>query len=98
MKLAIKSRMLVHEIYLTLIFAIFRIFDKDNDGFLTTDELRKIMKGRMSKRDLELMIKEADSDNDGFINCKGKKTFNLTMNADFGLAENKISHTFWQQV
>ena len=63
--------MLVHEIYLTLIFAIFRIFDKDNDGFLTTDELRKIMKGRMSKRDLELMIKEADSDNDGFINCKG---------------------------
>ena len=72
MKLAIKSRMLVHEIYLTLIFAIFRIFDKDNDGFLTTDELRKIMKGRMSKRDLELMIKEADSDNDGFINCKGR--------------------------
>ena len=51
----------------------FRIFDKDNDGFLTTDELRKIMKGRMSKKDLDMMVKEADSDNDGFINCKGVK-------------------------
>ena len=47
------------------------MFDKDKDGFLSTDELRKIMKERMSKKDLNTMIKEADSDNDGFINCKG---------------------------
>ena len=26
----------------------------------------------MTKKDLEAMIKEADGDNDGFINCKGK--------------------------
>ena len=45
------------------------MFDKDKDGFLSTDELRKIMKERMSKKDLNTMIKEADSDNDGFINC-----------------------------
>ena len=44
----------------------------DKDGFLTTDELRKIMKERMSKKDLNAMIKEADSDNDGFINCQGR--------------------------
>ena len=43
----------------------------DKDGFLTTDELRKIMKERMSKKDLNAMIKEADSDNDGFVNCQG---------------------------
>merc|ERR1711936_73615 len=48
----------------------FKTFDKDNDGFLTTDELRKIMRGRMNKKDLEEMVREADSDNDGFINCK----------------------------
>ena len=48
-----------------------RIFDKDKDGFLTTDELRKIMKERMAKKDLNVMIEEADSDNDGFINCQG---------------------------
>ena len=47
------------------------MFDKDKDGFLSTDELRKIMKERMSKKDLNTMIKEADSDNDGFINCQG---------------------------
>ena len=46
-------------------------FDKDKDGFLTTQELRKIMKDRMAKKDLAEMIKEADSDNDGFINCQG---------------------------
>ena len=49
----------------------FRTFDKDNDGFLTTEELRKMMKGRMSKKDLESMVRDADSDKDGFINCKG---------------------------
>ena len=53
-------------------YLCFSTFDKDNDGFLTTEEFRKLMKGRVSKRDLELMVKEADSDNDGFINCKGK--------------------------
>ena len=47
------------------------MFDKDKDGFLSTDELRKIMKERVSKKDLNTMIKEADSDNDGFINCQG---------------------------
>ena len=55
-----------------LLALCFSTFDKDNDGFLTTEEFRKLMKGRVSKRDLELMVKEADSDNDGFINCKGK--------------------------
>ena len=31
------------------------------------------MKERMSKKDLNAMIKEADSDNDGLINCHGNK-------------------------
>ena len=48
-----------------------RTFDKDNDGFLTTEELKKMMKGRMNKKDLDCMLTEADSDNDGRINCKG---------------------------
>ena len=29
------------------------------------------MKGRMNKKDLDCMVLEADTDNDGFINCKG---------------------------
>ena len=70
------------EISLHTLMDAFNTFDTDNDGFLTTDEMRKMMKGRTSKKDLELMIKEADSDQDGLINCKGKlirtcKTFFL---------------------
>merc|ERR1712064_8629 len=75
-----------NEVNMDALMEAFKIFDKDNDGFLTTDELRKIMKGRMSKRDLELMIKEADSDNDGFINCK---EFCLVLCADIVQSENK---------
>ena len=30
------------------------------------------MKGRMNKKDLDCMVKDADSDNDGFINCQGR--------------------------
>ena len=37
------------------------------------------MKERMSKKDLNEMIKEADSDNDGLINCHDNN-------------QNKISH------
>ena len=51
-----------------------RIFDKDDDGVLTVEELRKIMSSlgdRMTKKEIDLMVKEADDDNDGFINCKG---------------------------
>ena len=53
----------------------FRYFDKDKDGFLTVPELRKIMTSmgdRMSKREFEAMVQEADRDNDGLINCKGR--------------------------
>merc|ERR1711936_136024 len=59
-----------NEINMDSLVDAFKTFDKDNDGFLTTDELRKIMRGRMSKKDLEEMVREADSDSDGLINCK----------------------------
>ena len=32
------------------------------------------MKGRMNKKDLDCMVRDADTDNDGFINCKGCRT------------------------
>lgn len=49
----------------------FRIFDKDEDGFITVDELTRIMTSlgeRMTSKELNEMIKEADSDGDGLIN------------------------------
>ena len=50
------------------------MFDGDNDGFLTVSDLRKIMTSlrveKLSKRDLERMVAEADEDQDGQVNCE----------------------------
>ena len=62
----------------TIIKKHFRIFDKDKDGFLTVAELKKIMSSmgeKMPKKELDAMVKEADKDNDGLINCQGKIIF-----------------------
>eukprot|EP00090_Calanus_glacialis_P003019 TRINITY_DN12196_c0_g1_i3.p1 TRINITY_DN12196_c0_g1~~TRINITY_DN12196_c0_g1_i3.p1 ORF type:complete len:280 (+),score=99.00 TRINITY_DN12196_c0_g1_i3:33-872(+) len=68
--LQMMSKQQEDDINMEALVEAFKVFDKDKDGFLSTDELRKIMKERMSKKDLNTMIKEADSDNDGFINCQ----------------------------
>jgi len=49
----------------------FRIFDKDDDGFISVEELRNIMQNlgeKMTDKELDEMIAEADSDRDGLIN------------------------------
>ena len=56
------------------------MFDKDEDGLLRVKELCKIMSSlgdRMNKKEIEIMVQEADADQDGFINCKGKNGFIL---------------------
>ncbi|XP_055297240.1 calmodulin-like isoform X2 [Sitodiplosis mosellana] len=49
----------------------FRVFDKNNDGLISATELRHVMTNlgeRLSDAEVDDMIKEADSDNDGFVN------------------------------
>ena len=65
---------------MSFFFSYSRTFDKDKDGFLTTDELKKIMKDRMTKKDIDTMIKEADSGNYGMINYQGKNVGNKENN------------------
>ena len=51
-----------------------RIFDKDDDGFITVEDLRRIMTKigeGINKNEVKDMIREADSDNDGLVNYKG---------------------------
>jgi Ca2+-binding EF-hand superfamily protein len=48
----------------------FRVFDKDGSGTISVDELREVMKNlgeNLTTEELEEMIKEADSNNDGAI-------------------------------
>ena len=58
-------------------FDISRMFDCDNDGFLTVHDLRRIMTSlgddKLSKKDVEMMVEEADKDKDGLVNCQGKE-------------------------
>ena len=52
----------------------FRIFDKDDDGFISVDELRHIMQSlgeKLTDNELDEMVAEADSDKDGLINYQG---------------------------
>ncbi|KAL7313242.1 hypothetical protein PS15m_007010 [Mucor circinelloides] len=51
----------------------FKVFDKDQDGSITQDELRSVMANlgqKLTSQELDEMIKEADTDGDGKINYK----------------------------
>lgn len=53
-----------------------RVFDKNNDGLISSTELRHVMTNlgeRLSDEEVDDMIKEADSDGDGMVNYEGKK-------------------------
>ena len=53
--------------------AAFRVFDKDNNGTIDTAELRQLMKSigeDLTDEQIEEMIREADQDGDGSIDCK----------------------------
>ena len=49
----------------------FKIFDADGNGNITAEELRQIMENlgeKLTKDEVEAMVKEADMDGDGQIN------------------------------
>ena len=53
----------------------FKIYDKDGNGLISADELRKVMANlgeTLMEEQIEEMIKEADVDGDGHINYSGK--------------------------
>jgi len=71
--LQMMSKQQSDDINLDSLMEAFKIFDKDDDGYLTVAELRRIMTQlgeRMPTRELEEMVREADHDNDGLINCQ----------------------------
>ena len=53
--------------------AAFRHFDKNGDGNISKEEFERVMKGtksgsKLSQEDINEMVKEADTNNDGTIN------------------------------
>ncbi|KAF1804504.1 hypothetical protein V8B55DRAFT_1499840 [Mucor lusitanicus] len=71
--LTIMSRMKGNDETENDLLEAFKVFDKDQDGSITQDELRSVMSNlgqKLSSQELDEMIKEADIDGDGKINYK----------------------------
>lgn len=52
-----------------------RVFDKNNDGLISSNELRHVMTSlgeRLTEEEVDDMIKEADLDGDGQVNYDGE--------------------------
>lgn len=60
--------------------AVFRVYDSDGNGVITSDEFRAAMNSmgeNLSKLEADEMIVEADSDGDGQIDLKGTVSIQL---------------------
>jgi calmodulin len=57
----------------------FKVFDRDNNGFISAAELRHVMTSigeKLTDDEVDEMIREADQDGDGRIDCMSTTTYN----------------------
>lgn len=69
-----------------------RVFDKNNDGLISSKELRHVMTNlgeKLSEEEVDDMIKEADLDGDGMVNYEGN-LFSFDINKLFILVFYRI--------
>ena len=66
---------------------LFRVFDKDGNGYISVDELRQVMTNlgeKLTEDEVDEMVREADLDGDGEVNYEEFVTMmTSTRSADF---------------
>ena len=75
--------------------SIFRVFDQDGDGFISTAELRHVttMVGEpMTAEELDAMVMEADLDKDGRISFEGRGYSTVTSHERHGVSNHRQFH------
>lgn len=70
-----KNEISANYFYVIVLFLYFicRVFDKNNDGLISSTELRRVMTSlgeKLSEEEVEDMIKEADQDLDGRVDIQ----------------------------
>ncbi|KAG5329287.1 CALMB protein, partial [Acromyrmex charruanus] len=66
----------------------FRVFDKNNDGLISSKELRHVMTNlgeKLSEEEVDDMIKEADLDGDGMVNYEGNAYMFINVSVCYNL-------------
>ena len=56
--------------------SVFRVFDKDGNGYISAAELRHVMTNlgeKLTDDEVDDMIREADLDGDGMVNYEGEE-------------------------
>lgn len=76
----------------------FKVFDRDNNGFISAAELRHVMTSigeKLTDDEVDEMIREADQDGDGRIDCTYSFSAANSAARQYGLAltQNTISQT-----
>jgi len=60
----------------------FKVFDRDNNGFISAAELRHVMTSigeKLTDDEVDEMIREADQDGDGRIDCKLSQEWTINL-------------------